>query len=177
MTTENKYVGIESSLESMKYRQNCKTGDIFLCEEDKKLYRYNGEEWEPIKIEGEGLTVSLYDLNKTVMNQLPQYNEEQLKELEEKINNWENDFRGLGIHYYMFLCNDIHYYTIFSYTESSTAEFPSLGNSVIQIMKENNYTIHADEYCTDHLELWIKIEDEIYDFLLFPYDQGVVTYG
>lgn len=175
--TTNRVIGVDASLESLKYRHNCNEGDIVFCEENKKHYVYTNGEWEKLEITSSGLTIPLYELNKNAVSQLPAYTEKQLESLEELINGWENDFRGIGIHYYMLLCNDIHYYTVFSYTDHSISEFNALGRGVIQVLKEGNYVIHAEEYSTDHFEIWVKKDDEIYDFLLFPYDQGVVTYG
>ena len=128
------------------------------------------------KVNGKGeVSMSLYDINKNIIGQLPIYTEEQIKELQDKINVFRDNFED---NYFMLLCNDIHYYTVFYYEEYISNEFHTLGDAVIQLLLERNYTIHSEEITEDHIEIWIKDEEEnTYVFMLFPYSQGVVLFG
>lgn len=55
------------SVEKRKYLDvlpNKTYGEYALVLEEGKLYQYKEtNEWEPVKIEGEGLSVSLYEIN------------------------------------------------------------------------------------------------------------------
>lgn len=123
------------------------------------------------KAEG-NLQMPLYELNKTLIGQLPQYNQSQLNDLQDRINDWEDS----QYKYYMLLCNDYHYYTVLVRTQHNIAHFPDLGQAITGLLSDG-FTIHSDENCTDHFEIWVKKNDATYVFLLFPYDQGVVNYG
>ena len=128
------------------------------------------------KVNGKGgVSMSLYDINKNIIGQLPIYTKEQIKELQDKINVFRDNFED---NYFMLLCNDIHYYTVFYYEEYVSNEFRTLGDAVIQLLLERNYTIHSEEIAEDHIEIWIKDEEEnTYAFMLFPYSQGIVLFG
>ena len=126
------------------------------------------------KVKGQGeVSMSLYEINKNIISQMPEYDNEKLKELKDKINAWEKQSNN----YFMLLCNNIHYYTILFRNHSTINDFCNLGHATIGVLLESNYTIHSEEECGDHFEIWAKKDNEVYDFLLFPYDQGVVNYG
>jgi len=81
----------------------------------------------------------------------------------------------------MLLCREINYYTVFQHRKPTRAEFDTFGNAVISILLETGWTIHSDEIEEDseHCEIWAKNEttgQEAHAFMLFPYDEGVVTY-
>ena len=128
------------------------------------------------KIKGQGeVNMSLYEINQGIIGQLPAYTEEQLKELEEKINDWTS--KSGGLFYFMLLGRDKNYYTIFQNLHDNENEFSKLGQAVVNVLIETDYTIHSDEILEDHCEIWVKDEEGTYAFMLFPYDEGVVYYG
>lgn len=119
--------------------------------------------------------MSLYELNQSLISQLPAYTNIQINKLEDRINGWEDNY--VINQYFMLLCNDIHYYTILHRGAHENADFPDLGQSITGLLYESGYKIHSDEILDDHCEIWAKNEKGTYVFMLFPYDQGVVTYG
>lgn len=128
------------------------------------------------KVQGKGkINMSLYDINKNLMSQLPDYTSEQIKELENNIDKKINN-EYIDNQYFMLLCNDIHYYTVF-HLDSEKAEFRTAGEGITYLLLEAGYTIVADEECEDHYEIWGKKDKEAYAFMFFPYDQGVVNFG
>lgn len=131
------------------------------------------------KIKGKGqinTEMSLYEINQSIIGQLPAYTNEQLSELKDKILTWSID-NFENSEYFMLLCKDINYYTVFCYNIEKTVEGWFFGEAVVQILIESGYTIHSDEILDDHCEIWAKNETGTYAFMLFPYDQGVVYYG
>lgn len=129
------------------------------------------------KVKGKGeVTMSLYEINQGIMSQLPPYNEENIKKLITKITRWDID-EHVGVKYYMLLNNDKHYYTIFHSEDSAHNDFESLGKGVVILLQEMGYSIVSEEIDSDHCEIWVKDDHETLAYLLFPYDQGVVTYG
>ena len=129
------------------------------------------------KIKGKGeVTMSLYEINQGIMNQLPPYDKESIEKLSAKITQWDMT-KHHGVKYYMLLNNDKHYYTIFHYEDSPHNHFNSLGEGIIILLQEMGYSIVSEEILDDHCEIWVKNDTETIAYLLFPYDQGVVTYG
>lgn len=128
------------------------------------------------KIKGKSeVSMSLYEINQNLISQLPAYTNEQNNDLENRINGWEDKY--VINQYFMLLCNDLHYYTILHRGDHQNADFSNLGQSIIRLLLESGYIIHSDEILDDHCEIWATNDEGTYAFMLFPYDQGVVTYG
>ena len=68
----NNYIAI-STLEKLYHLPNPKEGQMYYCNEDGKFYHFD-EEWKEINFESKGLEMNLYELNKTIVNQLPEMN-------------------------------------------------------------------------------------------------------
>lgn len=130
------------------------------------------------KVEGKGeVSMSLYEINQSIISQLPPYDEEKINDLMERLSDWDvgDNYQHK---YYMLLNNDKHYYTVFHYEYSDPhTDFPTLGKGTIYLLQEMGYDIVSDEIQPDHCEIWVKNDQEVIAYLLFPYDQGVVTYG
>lgn len=120
-----------------------------------------------------GLSLSLYEMNKSVITKLPVYTDDQIKQLQATLDAWDNT----NYNYYMLLCNEARYYTVFHRTLSMISSFTTLGEAVIKLLLEADYTIHEETEYPDRFEIWIKKDNETYVFILFPYDEGVVNYG
>lgn len=88
-------------------------GEIAYCEDTKELWIYNENEkkWTKYQIDNQGINLNLYDLNKSIINQLEPLSSGEIalkmalfNEYYEKANNT----------YHMLLCKDFNYYTIFN---------------------------------------------------------------
>lgn len=129
------------------------------------------------KING-NLNVNLYDLNKSIINQMPVMSNEDINDKIDLINKYYSKNR---VSHHMLLCHDYHYYTVFE--EDSDMPFPEFAGAVLDIIKDLGEVISIDKADDNYstLEIWIKIpkekEKEVYAFYLFPYEQGVVFYG
>lgn len=78
----------------------------------------------------------------------------------------------------MLLCNEKRYYTILLRRDIGEPDFSTFGNAVVSLLNELKYQIIAIDKNKNHFEIWIKDEnEEAFVFMLFPYDQGVVTFG
>lgn len=88
------------------------------------------------------------------------------KILRDFIDNYSNDI------YFMLLCNDIHYYTVFKIEESANE---NVENVIIECLQDVGVVQHI-EYDEDNqqVECWIKNENGAMLFMLFNYDWGVV---
>ena len=127
---------------------------------------------EKLKMQG-NVSMTLYDINKNIVNQLSPCDENRLAEIREEINNAfeeKNEF-------YMFLCRELNYYTILHDCASPSNEFSDLGEAVLSLAQEINKHVMAGDKFEGRYEIWLKDEEDANCFILFPYDQGVVNYG
>lgn len=170
----SKYM-VVPTLSALHALQNHEENECILCEENHTIYTWKNDDWEPIKINSEGISMSLYDLNKSIINQLKPMETSDFfektklfKELKETTNN----------RYYMLLCKDFNYYTIFA--ENSNIAMPHFVSVISEIVMELGKVISI-EFTEDKnaIEFWIipEGEENAYVFYLFPYDSGVVQYG
>ena len=119
------------------------------------------------------IELNLYDLNKSVINQL---NPMTSDEIIDNLNLIEEYYHKSDNSFHMLLCKDYNYYTIFAPNDIITIEFTATVYDIIV----NLGTIYSIENTEDGaIEIWIKPEGEEmpYAFYLFPYDAGVVYYG
>ena len=155
--------------------QNHEPGEMALCSDTNEIYCWDEETgWSPINVEGKGLELNLYDLNKNIIEQL---NPLTTNEVSMKMSLINEYYQKANNTYHMLLCRDFNYYTIFSYDSMLT--FPDFAGAVCTIITELG-DVYSIELLEDGaMEIWIKPtgEESPYAFYLFPYDAGVVYYG
>lgn len=172
---ENKYC-IVPTISALHALQNHIEGECVYCEEDGKIYSWQTNDgWGPIDVQNKGISMNLYDLNKSIVNQLPPLSRQDIAVRMDIIYDLRNKTMN---NHYMLLCKEYNYYTIF---ESDTMlNMPTFGAAVAEIINGIGevFSIDATED-GGAIEIWIKPEgeDEALVFYLFAYDAGVVYYG
>ncbi len=172
---DNKYC-IVPTLSALYALQNHEEGECVFCEEDNKIYTWQENDgWGAVDLKNEGLSLNLYDLNKSIVNQLPPLQRQDIAVRMDVIHKLRNESMN---NHYMLLCKEYNYYTIF---ESDTMlNMPTFGAAVCEIISNigDVFSIDATEDGAA-VEIWIKPEGEEnpFVFYLFPYDAGVVYYG
>ena len=155
--------------------QNHEPGEMALCSDTNEIYCWDEETgWSLINVEGKGLELNLYDLNKNIIEQL---NPLTTNEVSMKMGLINEYYQKANNTYHMLLCRDFNYYTIFNYDSMLT--FPDFAGAVCTIITELG-DVYSIELLEDGaMEIWIKPtgEESPYAFYLFPYDAGVVYYG
>lgn len=117
------------------------------------------------------LQMNTYELNKIVYAQLPvltQASPERgtaLQILTKFIQEHNNK-------YFMFLNNDVHYYTIFNIQDTFEESIYSALDDCIQAIGDL-ISIEFNEV-TDACECWFKVGDEALMYVFFVYDMGVI---
>lgn len=166
-----KYIQANSIEELQKSPQQFQEGMVAYI--DDKVYMYQNNEWLQIvaKPTDDGLKLNLYDLNKSIIVQLPSANEEEIARAIEKIDKFDEREKN---NYYMLLCRDYNYYTIFhQHDDQWIADIFS--KSVIDILKNIGDIISIDNTSDNvAIEIWMRIDNEAYCFYLFGYDAGIV---
>ena len=110
---------------------------------------------------------TLYDFNKSILASA-----EALKDISDKKEELTNFFKEHE--YFMLLCNELKDYTVFHLTTNNTI------NVAIKDLKEcldNRGEILSFEKTSDDFafEVWMRIDNEIYLYFLFPYDDAVIV--
>ena len=116
------------------------------------------------------LQMNLYDLNKQIISQMPTLDEDgidlALMTIAAYIKNTENK-------YYMLLCKDINYYTLFNI--STTITEPYACEEVLACAGDLGVLKSVEVNDNDAVEIWVQDEQgEAMVMYLFPYDAGVV---
>lgn len=143
-------------------------GEVIQNPEGEYFMWHDGH-WNTIKMEGSGVEMGLYDMNKQIISQLP-YLEDFSKALE--------NIRTLhGTHwnkYYMMYGKEISYFTLFE-----IIGYNDFGNDIIDCCT-NIGPIKAMDLTEsgDAVEIWVQPTDgEPTCLYLFPYDSGIVQVG
>lgn len=150
-------------LKAIKQREE---GEIAIVEDEEKVYQCKNGKWVEYKND-EGLKLSLYDVNKQAIAQLPDMDDTQLANSVSKITSLLKDVPG---QFYMLLCKDMNYYTVFYRVQDA---HNLLENEVIDCLKELG-KIKSIEYENSAVEIWIMKDDAPVVAYLFNYDGGVI---
>ena len=151
-------------------------GQTVWCSTEDKVYRYDPiEGWQYIPDDEEtSIGVSMYDINKQIIAQLSPIDEEDMVVVKREIIRKYCD--QMKAEYYMLLCRDINYYTVFridiKLADETIEDVLVDCANYIGAIKSIGFT--EDEQA---LELWMTNEEDTYAAYFFPYDQGVIVCG
>lgn len=148
-----------------------KEGERAICEDEAKLYVFQEGEWKPVNGSGK-IDLNFYELNATAIAQLPAHEGEQLTKDKELFDEYVQQTTG---HYFILLCKDFSetacYISLFNVSPTAIS---SVGEAAIDCLLGIG-SIHAVSNEDDHLEIWVKLDnDEMRCVLFFGYDAGVV---
>lgn len=148
-----------------------KVGDGFLLTSEDQIYIWSGTEWELPK-KNINLKMTNYELNQQVVAQLPNITDEKLQEGKELI---ENFTAKQGNEYYMLLCKEENYYTVFHYIDAN-GHYDSIADGIIELITEALGNIKSIESIDGGIEVWTtNSKKEAHASYLFPYDAGIVN--
>jgi hypothetical protein len=105
--------------------------------------------------------------------QLPDMTEEQVFDKETIIKGYINNQKAI---YYMLLCNDLRYYTVFQSIKTDNPCLYPVWTEAIACIQEFADSIKSIELTEDKsaIEIWIQQNNNIYAMYLFNYDSGVI---
>ena len=131
------------------------------------------EKIEEQKVSG-NLNMNLYDLNKSVIKQLPDYTKEQLTEAAKTIDAFINDNTPSST-FYMLLGREINYYTVFMRCFNENSD-ETVGEALISCLEHFNAPVKSIESTKngDAIEIWVMNDDEPTVMYFFTYNEGVV---
>ena len=155
-------------LDPSQIRYTPEEGEIIQNLEGEYLMWKDGA-WNKINYEGSDINLSLYDMNKQIMSQLPPL--EDMNAAKEAVNNLYEKTKN---EFYMLYGKEISYFTLFRmdkpewFFEELTLCLHSVGVIKAVDMTEDGEAI----------EIWVVDDDnEATCMYLFPYDGGLVKVG
>lgn len=160
---------------------NFKTNEIIFLADEKRFAMFDGEQFidipDKVQVTGEGLSMSLYELNKTIVSQLPI--KETYAELSQERNLINEFHENIKSETYMLLCKDISYYTIFNNRKNKVNDFGTLGHAVVECAQDVGKIISADvTEDNSAIEIWVRTaENDNLCMYLFDCKNLTVTFG
>lgn len=137
---------------------------------------WDGEQW--CEYNAPKVEMSLYDINEQIIRQLPDYTKEDEDAAKIEIDNWSGADQG---GYYMLLCKEQSYYTVFKYTSpynEGLVVFQTLGDAVIACVKDVGTIKSVSKQEDNTYEIWVLDSNDVMWCLhLFNYDNGIVEFG
>ena len=150
-------------LKSLQIHQD---GEFALVEDEQKVYQYVDNEWQEYKSD-QSLGVTLYEINQMAVQQLEPLTDEQLVEAKTYIRNLTHQYDSK---YFMLLCRDLNYYTMFILNEDG----PNFEDEVVECLRVLG-EIKSIEIYEELIECWITdAENTAHVAYLFDYSQGVI---
>lgn len=153
-------------------------GTTVYLEDIKEGVRYINGEWvadETMEAKANGdITMSLYEMNRQLINQLPDYNEEAWGGAKEIFNEYLTKHINA---YYMLYGRELNYFTVFH--KNGDGEFDNLFDA-LKTCLDSVGTIRSFDFDGEAaIEIWVKPEvaSAVTCMYLFPYDDGVVTFS
>lgn len=151
-------------------------GQTVWCSDEDKVYRYDAiEGWQHVPDEQETqLAMNMYDINKQIIGQMPKLTKDKLLEKKVLVRNFILKTKNK---YYMLLCRDINYYTLFALDEYKNTDELLENIMINECIAGSLGDIKSIEPTEDGgaIEIWYTAHDDSYVMYFFPYDAGVIV--
>lgn len=149
-----------------------------IVKEESKLYQYNGSEkqWNPVEISGDGIKLTLYDINKSIFEQLEPMSDESLRQVHSQVYKFLGDtMKDEKNDYWALICWNKSYITIFHHMPEGQEEISDVFMDIIESLGEVK---DVSDNGHGALEIWITDkshgEPTTDCYLFFNYKDGVV---
>ena len=111
---------------------------------------------------------TLYDMNKSIMQQQSPLSEEALNEALNVVDKYFYDNKQ----YFMLLCHERRDYTLFNITNKIRR--PSI--DLKECLQNRGVILSIEKNNDGVIEIWLLCDEELpFAYFLFPYDEGVIT--
>ena len=154
-------------------KAHLKNGEFAETSDDNKKWVYDEEVQDWKEHEAEGIQMSLYDMNKQLIAQMPP-----MEDIDKQKEILANFYMSFADRHFMLLCRDINYFTLFEWDPDIEGEVGKFENLVLECIHDIG-VIHDMQYVNDNtaIEIWVMTPaEEMVCMYLFPYDAGVVYY-
>lgn len=151
---------------------NILEGQVAYCEEENQYFAYSKENgWYLTSKDDLGNpSMTQYDLNKMLYADKAPLADEALAEGLKRVSEYA---KAAKQQYYMLLCKDINYYTLFKVDNTNSSNNP-IEAEVLACIEDLGEVLDIVNML-NYVELWFKDnESNVYCALLFNYDSGVI---
>ena len=152
-----------------------KDGEMSYSPETQKLYKWSAAAGEWKMIEGDiNIGMTSYDLNKQIISQMGILDEVALAKA---FNDLDEYAANSDATYFMLLCRDINYYTIFKVNreEEISDTLETFSAEVIDCVLDVGAIKSVESVPGDAFEIWAHpVDGDPVAMYLFPYDVGVI---
>lgn len=115
--------------------------------------------------------MTLYELNQAGYASLPELTSEQKEDAKRIIAEYIYSHNNRSREYFMLLNNDLHYYTVFSWSKNSIQNFVY---EVLNIAENLGQVKAVEVNDNEAIEFWITTDEGTNMYVFFNYTQGVV---
>ena len=136
----------------------------------KKIYYFTNGEWKVL--EGDvNLGMTIYDLNKQVISQMGILEGAAREEAHLNITDMATHSNNT---YFMLLCRDINYYTLFKLNKDNNG-LCNIADEVFECVEDIGAIKSAESVESGAIEIWAHpVDGDPVAMYLFPYDAGVI---
>lgn len=116
---------------------------------------------------------TLYDWNKSAMEQMKGLNATELKD---KLREIKNKLFNQG-KYYMLLCHERRDYTVFNLLRNTIIEHDvskKASNELKECLENRGTILSIDDQHNGSWEIWIRNNEGVFCYYLFPYDNAII---
>ena len=115
---------------------------------------------------------TLYEVNKQLMQDMKPLTHLELAAIQSKIEDW---FNMVIDTYAMLLCHDRRDYTVFHLYETENPNPPAVAaRELIGCLTDRGEILSIDETEDSAWEIWLRIDEEVFCYYLFLYDNAVI---
>lgn len=161
----------------LKALRNHEEGETAYVESDKCGYIYHDGKWHKVDASESGITMNLYELNKSLYSQMDALDDDSLECLKKDID------KGFKKKFYLLYGKEISYFSLFVREQFIIQDpenpQPSLGEAVIECLKSFE-KVYSYEFKDNEqtVEIWVHNEETglATVLYLFDYTDGVIYY-
>lgn len=143
-----------------------KENEIGFIPELNKTYQYVNGEWREVTIKND-LNLSIYDLNKQIISQLPSLDEDGMTKAYTIIDEYVHNTNSK---YFMLLCKDLNYYTVFVLGPTGN----NCAADVLDCALDLGALKSVEPAEAGGIEIWTEGEDEPVVSYFFDYQGGII---
>lgn len=149
---------------------------VYIEDEQKDLMLVNGV-WEEVPTTADGtghVQMSLYDINRQIIAQLPAFEEIQWEGAKKVLADWRAEIDNT---YFLLYGKEISYFTLFKKSvldEDAKDLFTELKDCLDAIGSVKAFDVVEDKSA---IEIWVEYGDTMTCMYLFDYDNGVVRFN
>jgi hypothetical protein len=161
------------SLNILNNLRNHEEGEVAYVRDEQKYYLFKDGSWELMQPSDELFKMSLYEMNQMILGEMPELTGDKVAEAQKVISDYVTS-KDHADDYYMLLCHELKYFTIFTHDEDNELEV--IEDAIFDCLKYVG-TVKSVELTADKnaIEIWVTTpENDTFVMYFFDYGRGIV---